>query len=67
MSEKKKNELQVGDVIIAKGGSRRRFEIVFIMAGMAGPYLTLKDENGKKVEHDTSFDPREVTYTVGEV
>jgi hypothetical protein len=65
MSEKKKKELRVGDVITAKQGGQK-YLITQIAAGMAGPYLVLRDEDGNKAEHDTSWDSLSATYTVDE-
>lgn len=56
--EKRREDLAVGDVIIAKQ-TNREFKIVSVMAG---PYLTL--ETGQQVEHDTSMDGFSSTYTV---
>ncbi len=61
--EKTSRELVVGDVIVAKQGGKE-YEVVKIVPGMGGPYLTLKAANGAKVEHDTSFDSYSATYTV---
>lgn len=63
--EKKRTELSVGDIIVAKKGGKR-YEVTAINAGMKGrmfPYLTLKCD-GEKAEHDTGWDSYSATYTV---
>lgn len=64
--EKKANQLEVGDRIVGKNGGRK-YDIVELMASMKGfefPYLTLRSEDGKKIEHDTAFDSESATYTI---
>lgn len=60
--EKKAEELQIGDVIVAKGNGNA-YTITHIMVGMARPYLTMT-WSGQIIEHDTSFDSASATYTV---
>jgi hypothetical protein len=61
-SEKSRNELTVGDVIVVQQRVRR-FKIVAINPGDDGPHLTLECD-GVTTEHDTSLDPRAVKYAV---
>ncbi len=62
--EKKVRDLKVGDRIYSKITHGRAFEVTKITVGLNGPYLTLKDPDGNKVEHDTSFDSRNAQYRV---
>lgn len=64
--EKKREELVVGDVIVAKQGAAT-YVIDAIQPGVGGsqyPYLTLRGIGGVPKEHDTSFDRESSTYTV---
>jgi hypothetical protein len=64
--EKKREELVVGDVIVAKQGGAT-LTITAIQPGLGGanyPYLTLRGDSGVPREHDTSLDRESATYTV---
>lgn len=66
--EKTREQLRIGQILVAKQGGKR-YEIVGIMPGLNGkhfPYLSLRGEDGKSVEHDTGWDSYSATYTVEE-
>ena len=64
-SEVSAADVRVGDTVIAKRGDRR-YKVTDVSLGALAPcpYWKLTDQDGSEVEHDTSFDSRNATYTV---
>jgi hypothetical protein len=65
--EVSRDDLRIGDVLISKRDRNREFHIEAISTGIYGhgwPYLTMRDGDGNKVEHDTSLDSTYATYTI---
>lgn len=66
-TEMSRADLKVGDTLVSKADRRRTFHVEEISTGVNGhgwPYLVMRDRDGGRFEHDTSFDAVTATYTV---
>lgn len=63
--EKIANDIVVGDLLLTKTNPPKKLKVTSIMVGLGErPYFTMMTEDGKTIEHDTSFDSSSATYTV---